>query len=120
MYELLSSPVKSGFLALIAIATVSLQSSCSGGNGDSVPVDTSAGDARAAVLPALCTELCESLGLCFGSTPPASCASECTVDLDDCSSAELSDIETCLDEPPGDQCSELSNCLAAVDCVDAD
>ncbi len=66
---------------------------------------------------ALCISLCEILGQCVGQPPFASCPSECVADFQDCSLAQLTDIETCnTDATEGAECTSTFDCLLAVTC----
>jgi len=78
-------------------------------------IATDAGDVDPATL---CPMLCDVIGTCFGEIAPPSCATECAADLQDCSADELSELDACGANPPGDQCVDLGACIEAVGCID--
>jgi hypothetical protein len=70
-------------------------------------------------ITATCTDLCNAIGVCAMETPDATCVSECSVDLADCTAQQVTDLDACKTEACGDENdSPLINCVIAVGCVD--
>ena len=66
-----------------------------------------------------CTDLCNAIGVCAMETPDATCVTECSADLADCTAQQVTDLDACKTEACGDENdSPLINCVIAVGCVD--
>ncbi|MBL4633842.1 MAG: hypothetical protein JKY56_08210 [Kofleriaceae bacterium] len=91
--------------------------------GDDASVGTDAGPPGldGGVQPlAVCIDACDVINTCSGGMGGGDlqgCQDGCTADLQDCSTKQLSAVETCVVNPPGIQCQALIICFQAIACI---
>ncbi|HUS28002.1 MAG TPA: hypothetical protein VMZ53_05820 [Kofleriaceae bacterium] len=72
-----------------------------------------------AAITMTCTDLCDAIGVCFMEPPDASCVTDCSADLADCTAQQVTDLDACKTEACGDEtASPIFDCITAVSCVD--
>lgn len=127
------------------LATLVLMTAC-GDDGSSLPVDARAADAAPGIdariidapidappdafipdappgaITTACTSACGKIGMCVMEPVDATCVSECSVDLADCTPAQVQAVSDCTTEVCGDIANKGSSpflaCLTAIACID--